>query len=96
MKKLFLLIFGPPATQESVKAVVEVMPEVVIWRYDMPNAFYIISSSSAEQIAESYRAKRKDTGRFLVAEVDNNNTQGWLPDGTWHLINNLSLKPKED
>ena len=96
MKKAYLFIFGPPATRQSVKAVLDKIPEIIHWRYDMPNVFYIISENSARLIAESYRSRRTDTGRFLVAEINGENKQGWLPNETWYLLNKKEHKPASE
>jgi hypothetical protein len=89
------MVFGPPATLDSVRAVVDTMPEIVAWRYDMPNAFYLLSYEGAEQIATSYRARRKDAGMFLVTEINRLNMQGWLANETWHLLNTLTLPERK-
>lgn len=95
MKRLYVLIFGFPATLESVRAVVDTMPEILAWRYDLPNAFYLLSYHTAEQIAQSYRTRRRNEGMFLVVEINRLNMQGWLSQDTWHLLNTLTLPERK-
>lgn len=94
MRRLYLFHFAPPATRESVREALNAMPEVLAWRFDMPNLFYVISDNTAREIASAYRSVRRDEGRFLVAAIDPQNRQGWLPADTWYLLNNLALTKK--
>lgn len=52
------------------------------WRYDLPNAFYLVSDDSANDIAK-YLMDKFPKKRFVVAEINAGNIQGWLPKDTW-------------
>ena len=86
MKKAYLLVFSDDVgSREAVKKCLEAMPEVLNWRYDMSNAFYIISEHSAQQLYDSFRNYITTNGRFLFTEVGENK-QGWLTKQSWHLM----------
>lgn len=94
MRKAYILVYSDKlGTREEVKNCMDNIPEVITWRYDMPNSFYIISEKSAGEIAEAIHDFTGKT-RFLVTEITSNR-QGWLPDDTWYLINNKTHKPKK-
>jgi len=92
MRKSYLLVYSDSWSRESVKNCLSSIPEVINWRYDMPNCFYIISEDTATNIATSIRRKLGNK-RFLITEISPNK-QGWLPSDTWYLINNKEKRPK--
>jgi len=95
MRRAYLLAFSNDlGTTESVKACLETMPEVLTWRYDMTNAFYIISECSADLLCGSFKSRIKSNGRFIISEIGANK-QGWLTEGSWHLINNKFPMPEK-
>jgi hypothetical protein len=91
----FLLIYSDSlGTRDQIKAVLNSMPEVIIWRTDLPHCFYIISDDDAGVLARGIRAGRGNKGRFLVSEVSANK-QGWLPKESWYLMRYKTHKPKQ-
>ena len=65
--------------------------QVLNWRCDLPNTFYIISRSSADELYETLKPLTDGEGaRFLVTEVTRNK-QGWLPKKTWKFMNEKPL-----
>ena len=91
MKKAYLLAFSSTlGTQDEVKACLNTFSGI-IWKYDMPNSFYIISEESANEISKRIR-NHFGSGRYIVTEIPDSNKQGWLPAETWDLINNKKLK----
>ncbi len=94
MKKAYLLAFSETlGTQEQVKAFVEKMTDVTTWRYDLPHAFYLISTVDAKTLSERLRELAGDKGRFIIAEITENSS-GWLTLESWHLIQHKQQKPK--
>ena len=78
MKKAYLLIYDDEVgTREEIKNILNRMQIVETWRYDMPNMFYIISTYSAQQIAQQIRELSGDKGRLIVTE-NTGNSYGWL------------------
>jgi len=93
MRKAYILVYSNNlGTRDQVKECMDNISQVITWRYDMPNSFYIISDDSADEIA---RAIHDYTGKtkFIVSEITSNK-QGWLSKETWYLINNKEHKPK--
>lgn len=94
MKKTYILVYSNPVgDRKGVKTIVDNMRTIVTWRYDLPNCFYLVSDSTAEEIAEEFRSKSDEQGRFIVSEIPSN-SQGWLPDESWYLIQHHELKKK--
>ena len=95
MRKAYLLVYSSTlGTYDEVKACLNQIPEVLTWRKDLPSSFYLISETDATTLARLIRECRGKKGRFLVTElVDNSN--GWLPNASWYLMQNKRLKPKE-
>lgn len=86
MRKAYLLVYSNSlGSRDEVKNCVDNSQEILLWRYDMPNSFYLISEHSADQISEMIR-NELGNNRFLVTEISSNK-QGWLPRKTWDLIN---------
>ncbi|MCA0153762.1 hypothetical protein [Winogradskyella vincentii] len=86
MRKAYLLVYSNSlGTREKVKNCLDKSNLVIHWRYDLPNAFYIISEDSANELSDMIRGKLGN-GRFIVTEISSNK-QGWLPRQTWDLIN---------
>ena len=93
MRKAYLLAYGNGiGTQEQVKNWVDKMNSVILWRYDMSNAFYLISEDSAEIIAKEFR-EYANKGIFIVTELEAN-SYGWLVPASWHLINHKEYQVK--
>lgn len=95
MRKAYILVYSDNlGSRAQVKECIDNISEVITWRYDMPNSFYLISENSADEIA---RAIHEYTGKtkFLVSEITSNK-QGWLSKDTWYLINNKKHRPKDE
>jgi len=86
MRKAYLFVYGDIGTREEVKAHLDGIPEILDWRYEMPNCFYLISEESADALARKIRKSTGERGRFIVSEITQNK-QGWLPKDTWTLLN---------
>jgi len=94
MKKVYLLAFSDDfGSREDIKTCIESMPSVEIWRYDMTNAFYLVSEKSANELSNELKSKTKSDGRFVITEFSEN-LQGWLTEESWYLIKNKTIKPK--
>jgi hypothetical protein len=88
MKKAYLLVYSDTlGTREEVKACIDAIPEIVDWRFDLPQAFYLISEQTASNLSNLITQKMGKNGRFIIVEVANN-FSGWLPKATWHLLQN--------
>ena len=83
-----LLVYGDKTgDRESIKKVLNSIPEVINWRFDMPNSFYIKSEKTAEELSALFtKVLNKDSKRFLIVEITDNK-QGFLLKETWDFIN---------
>ena len=95
MKKIYLLIYNDTlGTREQVKNAVDSAPMINTWRYDIPHAFYLVSESSAKEIANHLQSTLGD-GRLIVTEIGEN-YWGRTHKDTWYFIKNKKVKPKEE
>ena len=87
MKRAYILVYSDSmGSREQVKQFLDERSEISHWRYDLPNAFYIVSELSADNLYKIIQELNQERGRFLVCEVGSNK-QGWLPKKTWALLN---------
>ena len=91
----YLLIYDHEVgTREEVREFLDEQPEILHWRYDLPNTFYLISDQSAEDLYEIFQNFNRKHGRFLVSKVSSNR-QGWLPRKTWKFLNEKKYTTKK-
>ena len=95
MPMSYLFVYdGGVGTQVTVREVFDRMQKVATWRYDLPNCFYIISDSSAQELYEEFVSINGTKGRFMFIEASTNRQGQMLPD-TWYLLTNKRHKPKD-
>ena len=91
MRKVYLLVYSSSlGNREEVRACIKSLPEIITWRYDMPNTFYMVSEFEAQDISDAIRKYFTGKGRFLVTEVTENR-QGLLLKKTWYFIKNKKV-----
>lgn len=85
---VYLLVYGnKTGDRESIKKTLNSIPEVLNWRFDMPNSFYLKSEKTAEELSALFaKTLNKDSKRFLILEITDNK-QGYLLKDTWEFIN---------
>jgi hypothetical protein len=94
LKKAYLLAFSSTlGTRETVKGILNRVPEVLTWRTDLPNAFYVISRADTATLARKIREAAGGKGRFIITEISNERN-GWITPESWYLIREKQLKPK--
>lgn len=92
MIKSYLLAFSDTlGTRDEVKQCLDVMSIPLTWRYDMNNAFYIVTEASAAEIADKIREHFKNNGLFIIAEVGGNK-EGWLTKDSWYFLNDKKMR----
>jgi hypothetical protein len=95
MRVAYILVHSDDCgTREEVKGYINLINEIIFWRYDISNCFYIISDSSSEILANKFRSLSNNKGRFIISEITGN-SYGWLTENSWYLINNKQLKKEE-
>lgn len=81
----YLLIYANNlGSREKLVKVLNSIPEVKRWRYDMPNCFYIHSELEAKPLVDAIRTQCGGQGRCLMLEIEK--YSGWLPKDTWDFI----------
>ena len=95
MKRAYIFVYNDEVgTQEEVKNVLDKMPLIYTWRYDMPNMFYLVSSASADEISDQFQDFHGTEGRFIFLEYTDN-SQGLLLGDSWYLLDNKIHKRNE-
>ena len=95
MRRAYLFIYSPNVgTRDELKEFIDNCPEIVHWRYDLPNAFYLISDASADELYTAIQEFNAERGRFLICEVGADK-EGWLPKKTWTLLNTHSYRKSQ-
>ena len=86
MNKAYLFLYNNElGTRTSLKEFIDGRREIVNWKYELPNCFYLISPNSAQELSEIIRGFTGQKGRFLVIECSTNR-QGWLDKDTWTFL----------
>ena len=90
--KVYLLIYGSSMGDRAyMKNILNAIPEVVHWRYDIPNCFYIQSESTSQELVDMMAERMgENVKRFLVSEITSNR-QGYLSKETWNFIKMKNL-----
>ena len=87
----YILIYdNETADRETMKEYLKSLPEILSWRFDMPNSFFIYSNESANKLTELLASRLPNYKCFLFAEIPLNK-QGYLKKETWNFINQSSL-----
>ena len=100
-RRAYLLIYSSGVgVREDVCDFIDSQPEILNWWYDIPHAFYLISDSDADEIAELILEFTGGDGRFLITEIAEN-SQGWMQRGAWQFLSEkvpartLPAKPRK-
>ena len=87
MKQAYIFVYGDQmGTRDEVKQFLNDTADITHWRYDLPNAFYLVSELSAQQLYERIQEFNDKKARFIVSEVGQNK-EGWLTRKSWTLLN---------
>lgn len=87
MRKSYLFTYNEViGSREEVGKYLDSLSQIINWRYDIPNSFYLVSELSADQISDLILKFTNKKGLFIVTEITSNK-QGWLPEKTWAVIN---------
>lgn len=86
MSKLYILSFDPHLTNaQLLHNLITTMPSTIDWWHYLGSTYLIVSDLSAVDIQGHINTKW--VGNFLVVEVNNKNSGGWLPKVAWDWIN---------
>ena len=93
-RRAYLFVYAADlGDREDVKDHLDDLPEVLHWRCDLPNAFYLVSDVSADELASKIRPL--GNGRFIVTEIPAN-SQGWLTRRSWEIIKKKVCQTPEE
>lgn len=89
MKRAYLLIFnGHFGTFPHVQKLLNQIPEILDWRYELPNTFIVISEVSANDLFKRFTGMNRFS-RLLISEISENR-QGLMSPEAWKLMNDKS------
>jgi hypothetical protein len=92
MRRAYLLVHNDNVgTREEIKAILNAIPKVIHWRTELPNAFFVITEMTANELFAAFRDQNPPQGRVIISEVGSNK-QGWLSKESWYLLNNKVRK----
>ena len=85
--KTYLFVYSDAmCNRDTIKTAIAGIPEIIRWRYDIPNSFYIHSNASADELTAKIANKFPGRKCFLFVEISENR-QGYLSKETWNFIN---------
>ena len=80
---IYILIYSSAwGERDDITNVLSECDLITHWRYDLPNAYYLVSDNTANEIAK-YLMEKFQRKRFVLAEMNADKVQGWLPKETW-------------
>lgn len=87
MKKLYLVVFSAAISRDAVIHAIESTSGMGVWFYSMANSIFVYSKLSAQLVYDEIRKGIPGNERIFVTEVNQDNSQGWLPRKHWDMIN---------
>jgi len=90
--KYYILIYGRElGTRPQIKSCLDSLPEVISWRPEIPNSFFIkaVAVTNANALAMAIvNCIGAVNPRILVSEMvpDDNNSWGWLTRDSWEFL----------
>ncbi len=91
-KRTFLVAVDagdPNAQAQNFRLFLKDNPKVDNWWNYMPFIYLVVSSDDADAVAHSVRS-RTGLNKFLVTEVNLNESEGMLPESAWNWIRTQS------
>jgi len=88
MSRVYLLVYSRElGTRTQLKTCLSKLPEVITWRSELPNSFFLQSDADARTIATAItECIGSETPRFIIAEIQNDSAWGWLVQESWDFI----------
>src|SRR5690242_14327896 len=97
-KKSYIFIYDEKlGTREQLVDYLDGLDEIINWRYELPNCFFIVSRENADKLCElitKFSDNMENKERlFLISQYHRSNSQGWLLSEGWNFLND---KPSPD
>lgn len=90
-KKSYVLIYSDDlGTREEVRDFLDAQSKILNWRWELPNAFFLVSELSAHELAALVH-RLNEKARFLITEYAAVNSEGWLGNNAWKILNEQAL-----
>ena len=83
-------------TREELIDFFNQLPGIAAWRYEIPNCFYIVADLTAEQLAHGANGRFGGRGYFLYVQYNFLNSEGWLPQPSWSILNEQKIMETDD
>lgn len=84
MKRAYLLIYDDEVgTRKEVRKFLDERPEVLHWRFDLPNTFYLVSELSAEALYGIFQNFNQERAAFSSVKSARTHKAG-CPRGVGH------------
>ena len=93
MKSFVFVYSGGVSVRNKLVDVLNRIPEVHSWRYDTEACFYILSNSTARQIAEAIKRQYPTIGRHIITSLGNE-YWGELTGESWHMLEKKEVPPQ--
>ncbi|MBO2566067.1 hypothetical protein [Shewanella algae] len=95
MKSYIFVFNGGSTEREKLIEVLNRVPEIYTWRYDMVSCFYLLSNSTARQIAESIKRQYPSIGRHVITKLGDE-YWGELTGESWHFLEKCEVAPESN
>lgn len=83
-------------TREEITQFIDGLEEVITWRYELPNTFFLVSEDDLDTIFNRIVQRFSTRGRFLLTEYSAENSQGLLTKRGWQVLNEKNLPMARD
>jgi hypothetical protein len=90
MKSYILCFSSGMGTQKELIAYLEQIPEIVNWRGELTNCFFLVSDENANKLTELLRKVSNAKGEFIICEASENR-QGYLSKDGWRILRDKHL-----
>ena len=97
--KAYLLTYSPVCPRARVHAVLNTSRAIRNWVSPFPYAAILVSNLTTQELGAMLRNRLDDEVWFMVAQLDSELVDGWLPGGFWEFVNDpaeASLQPLLD
>jgi hypothetical protein len=92
--RAYILVFSASRERNEIKQFLNSRSDIQDWYTCFRNAFFLLSTSTAQELAEAYHAYFSvGANRVFIAHIDDDR-QGWLPSEGWQFL--ARAKSEED
>ena len=93
MKTAYLVVYNSDISRDTIKAWADTSPRVETWMYDMPHTMYVVSESSAADLAAELERVCAPKSRYFITPVTED-CQGRMIRETWHFLIHKTPSPE--